>query len=165
MKLFFADSRAGSTGVSNGTVRTATATSVWNIARTAVAPCRSAFAVPAGDTSTSAASFESNRVSHVTSFVVPSLNVATAESGTLSPGRSTLAPGDSSSLRTLGSFLSGPGEPALIQARSSSYSRLPTGNTRPPSCGVRPVALRSSRLSSGRVGSIRRPSSSRVIQR
>src|SRR5438270_1656207 len=115
MKLFAAANRAGSTGLSNGTATAATATSVWNAARTAVAPFRFAETLPAKSTATTAASFVSNFVSQVTSRRVPSEYVAHAASGTASPTFNTRSPGVTSSFVTCGSVAYGPGAPAAIQ--------------------------------------------------
>ena len=80
------------------------------MARTALAPLRSALARPLSETSRYAGSFESNLVSQVTSRDCPSAKVATARSCTASPGLSTLAVGVTSSLRMAGSDLFGPGK-------------------------------------------------------
>src|SRR5262249_57155377 len=108
-------------GRADGMLPTLHSTSVRNMARTAVALLRSALNLPFGETSRYAGSFDSNRVSQVTSFFVPSENVAIAVSCTSSPGLSTFSDGVSSSLLILGSFLSGPGKPALIQPSSRLY--------------------------------------------
>ena len=48
--------------------------------------------------------------------------------------------------------------PAAIQSRSTAYSRLAVVKREPPSCGIVPEALLSSKLSSGAPEFTRRPS-------
>ncbi len=109
MKLLRPARRAGSTGRSNGTVTTTTATSVWKAARMAVSPLRSTRTLPKASTSATPGSLELNFVSQVTSRVLPSLNSARTASCSSSPGFIVRSPGTTSSFFNTGSSLSGPG--------------------------------------------------------